>query len=148
MAKSGPRELAAYHQQVLAREGRRKVKATEFDTEKLDSETVSTASERVNKVLHPAADEPKSAIQQLAEAGGQTIPAAPTPTAPAPRKRAERSDKGKPKPKPTPGTVVLKQELTIPEAIDAVCQALRNGKTELAHTLVDAIGKAQKTQQA
>ena len=136
MAKSGPRELAAYHQQVLAKEGRRgKMASTSFDTEKLDQETVNTASDRVNRVLHPAADKAPEAAQG---------PAEPAPT----RQRAERSDKGKPKPKPAPGTVVLKQELTIPEAIDAVCQALRNGKTEFAHTLVDAIGKAQKTQQA
>lgn len=127
--KSGPKELAIYHQQVLDKENR-KMAQTDFDTETMD-----TATERVNAVLHPASQ-------------ATTAPNGAAPAEKPQRQRRQRSDVGttRVKHEPTPGMVTVKFECSIAEGTDLLGFFVRTGRTQIAHSLVDALAKAQRAE--
>lgn len=76
MPKSGPRELAAYHQQILNKE-RKPMASTSFDTERMDPQAAETAAARVQRIL---ATPPATAAPQ------QEAPATQPPAAEAPKR--------------------------------------------------------------
>jgi hypothetical protein len=93
MPKSGPTQLAAYHQQVLDEESKQ-MHATAFNTEELDEETVAAANERLAKMAVPPIQ--LSGVNVPAPAPVQNVPEPPAPapaTSPAPP--------ADPEPKPT-----------------------------------------------
>jgi hypothetical protein len=83
MPKSGPKELQAYHQQVLERESKRMNTATSFDTEKLDDEALAEANKRLAAM-------PKPEPTLHANHGHPNPPAAPAPAAKEPEPEARR----------------------------------------------------------
>jgi hypothetical protein len=82
MPKSGPRELAAYHAAILEKERKpNKMASALFDTEKLDADTVETATARTARILAEAENKDKPAATPTLHApAGHPNPPAQAPT--------------------------------------------------------------------
>ena len=121
--------------------------ATSFDTEAMDT-PMTEAEKRVQNILHPKGEEAHDVVPASTMTDAQPVPS--TQVSSAPRTRKPRSDAGVPRPaKPKsqthPGMVTLKLECSISEATDLLGYFMRTSHPELAHALVDAITKAQKS---